>query len=189
MTQATLAPIASPIAVEGITTDARTITAARHLRAPDRLWICDISQIWGGTSWLYFAYVLDHGSGRCLGWSPHRVPHAELVAEALRQATTARRADFIPGPRFAAPSRDVPVVFGGSCRSAAIDFPNWAVPSAGDLALCDGFVGGMRRLADEQEMSEDRAWASMPEAQRAIARWIDFSYNPSRDESLAPSAA
>jgi putative transposase len=185
----TTAPIsASPLAVSGTTTEAAAITAARHLTEPDRLWICDLSQIWGGTNWLYFAYVLDHGSGRCLGWAPHRVPHTELIATALLQATTERRVNgsaaadrdmsaTILGPRFGPASREVPVVFGRGCRHAELDFPQWAIPSAADAALCDAFIGGIRGLADEAELNEDRAWASMPEARRSVAEWIEHAYN------------
>src|SRR4051794_25633394 len=120
MMSTAIAAAARPWQVSGITTEAAAITAARHRSEPNSLWICDLSQIWGGTSWLYFAYVLDHGSGRCLGWSPHRVPHGELITDALLQATTTRRARIhsepdsatsLSGRRFVPASRDVPVVF------------------------------------------------------------------------------
>jgi transposase InsO family protein len=172
---------ADPLAVTGTTTDAGAITAGRHSRRANRLWICDISQIWGGTTWLYFAYVLDHSTGRCLGWSPHRVPHAELITDALHQATTARRLRQGADSRFEPVDSEVPLVFGRGCRNAEIDIPHWAIPSAADVALCEVFIGGLRRLVDEQEMSEDRAWASLPEAQRAIGEWIDVQYNPTRE--------
>jgi hypothetical protein len=187
MMSTAIAAAARPWQVSGITTEAGAITAARHLSESDSLWICDLSQIWGGTSWLYFAYVLDHGSGRCLSWSPHRVPHGELITDALHQATTARRArtDSEPGSatsllgrRFAPARGDVPVVFGRGCRTAEIDFPQWAIPSAADAAMCDAFLAAMRQLVDDQEANEDRAWASMPEARRAVSAWIDQTYNP-----------
>jgi len=175
---ATIAP--DPLAVDGITTDAAAITASRHSRSPDRLWICDLSQVWGGTTWLYFAYVLDCESGRCLGWSPHRVPHGEVISDALRRATTGRR--FGAGPRRFEPAEGkVPVVFGRGCRNAEIEIPRWAVPSAADAALCEAFIAGLRRLVDEHELQEDRAWSSFPEAERAIVDWIDERYNPPRE--------
>jgi hypothetical protein len=183
------APTATPWEVSGITTDAKAIAAARHLSAPDTLWICDLSQIWGGTSWLYFAYVLDHANGRCLGWSPHRVLHAELMTDALLRATIARRAQVnggadaaLPGAgrRFVPATADVPVVFGRGCRTAEIEFPQWAIPSAADAAMCDAFLAGIRQLVDDQEANEDRAWASMPEAKRAVSAWIAQTYNPYR---------
>lgn len=190
-----IAPAASPWAVSGVTTDAGAITAARHRIVPDGLWICDLSQIWGGTSWLYFAYVLDRGSGRCLGWAPHRVPHAELITDALLQATTARRALVhseegvgTSGPmrRFAPTPSEVPLVFGRGCRNIEIDFPHWAIPSAAGAAMCEAFLAGIRQLVDEQEANEDRAWASMPEAKRAVSAWIDQTYNRNREQ--IPSA-
>jgi hypothetical protein len=184
-----VAQAVGPLRIGGVTTDAKAITAARHRIAPDSLWICDLSQIWGGTSWLYFAYVLDHGSGRCLGWAPHRVPHGELITDALVQATTIRgerlnrqavAAETGVGRRFAPAGDEVPVVFGRGCRTAEIDFPQWAIPSAADVALCEAFLGGIRQLVNEQELNEDRAWASMPEAKRAVSAWIAETYNPYR---------
>src|SRR4029077_1962345 len=178
-----IASPASPLTLGGITTDARAITAARHLTAPDSLWVCDLSQVWGGTSWLYFAYVLDQGSARCRGWAPHRVPHAQLITDALRQATTPRTARIRAqaggalGRRFAPVGADVPVVFGRGCRMAEIHFPQWAIPSAAGVAMCDAFLAGIRQLVNEQELNEDRAWASMPEAKRAVSAWIDQTYN------------
>lgn len=195
-----IAPAVSPWEVNGITTKAGAITAARHLSAPDSLWICDLSQIWGGTSWLYFAFVLDHGSGRCLGWSPHRVPHGELITDALLQAATQGRARLHSGAgtaatglgrRFVPEGDEVPVVFGRGCRSAEVDFPQWAIPSAADVAMCDAFLAGIRQLVDEQERDRDRAWASMPEARRAVSAWIDRRYNPNQGRvvATAPAAA
>ena len=182
MTTTTVPTIEGSLRIRGITTDPKAINAARHLRAVDRLWVCDLSQIWGGTSWLYFAFVLDHASGRCLGWSPHRLPHPELVAHALTDAVAGRLEDVEDQRRFApSASADVPVVFGRGCRTAEIDFPRWAIASASDAARCTSFVAALRReLVDEEELGEDRAWASVPEAQRVIADWIEFAYNARR---------
>jgi transposase InsO family protein len=166
-----LGPIeGAPLAIPGTTTDPAAITAARHARAPGRLWVVDLSQVWGGTSWLYFAYVLDRDSRRCLAWSPHRAPHAGLIAAAIRQAVASgRRGRFRPA---------VALVFGRGCRTAALDFPRWAIPSASDMALCDAFVGGLRRAAADHE-GESR-WASLPEARTAAAAWIEGTYNAHR---------
>lgn len=181
-----LAP-ARPFEVPGTTTDSLAINAGRRLPGPDRLWVVDFSQIWGGTSWLYFAFVIDHESHQCLGWAPHRSPHGDLVRDALVQAVTARSTrataagesvgDFAPS---------VPVVFSRGCHTAEIEFPQWAIPSASDAAACGSFVAGMRReLVDKQEENEERAWASVPEATRAIAHWIEEIYNPRHDLPVA----
>jgi hypothetical protein len=164
----TVAPlIEDPLDICGITTDPKAITAARHLRAPDRLWIADLSQVWGGTSWLYFAYVLDRDSRRCLAWSPHRVPHAGLITEAIGEAAAGRTASRFP-PAAA-------LVFGRGCRTAGFEFPHWAIPAASDAALCEAFVGGLRQAAADHE-GESR-WASIPEARRAAGAWIEDTYN------------
>jgi transposase InsO family protein len=175
MTTATRPTIAGPIegaplAIPGITTDLAAITAARHNHAPGRLWIADLSQVWGGTSWLYFAYVLDRDSRHCVAWSPHRVPHVELIAEALREAAGARLGTGLQPP--------VAVVFGRGCRTAGLDFPRWAIPAASDAAFCDSFVAGLRQAAADHD-GECR-WASFPEARSAAAAWIAETYNPYR---------
>jgi transposase InsO family protein len=176
MTTATRPTIAGPIegtqlAIPGITTDLAAITAARHARAPGRLWIADLSQVWGGTSWLYFAYVLDRDSRSCLAWSPHRVPHAGLITQAIREAASGPRPRFRPPPAL---------VFGRGCWTADFHFPRWAIPSASDTALCDAFVAGLRQAAADQE-GESR-WASFPEARKAASAWIEETYNPYRAE-------
>jgi transposase InsO family protein len=159
-----------PLDIPGVTTDAPAITAARHAHIPGRLWIADLSQVWGGTSWLYFAYVLDRDSRRCLAWSPHRAPHAGLIAEAIRDAAAGgSRSRFQPAAAL---------VFGRGCRIADFHFPRWAIPAASDVALCDAFVGALRQAAADHE-GESR-WASIPEAREAAAAWIETIYNPHR---------
>jgi hypothetical protein len=88
--------------------------------------------------------------------------------------------------RFIPAVAEVPVVFGRGCRTAEIDFPQWAIPSAADVAMCDSFLSGIRELVDDQELNQDRAWASMPEARRAVAAWIEEAYN--RDRGCLPDA-
>lgn len=175
-----LAPAFS-LDVPGMTTDPSAVAAARRAQGLDRLWICDLTQIWGATCWLYFAFVLDRDSRRCLGWSPHQVPHADLVTDALVQAV-------------ATSSRSVvPVVFGRGCRTAQVDFPRSAMSSAADAALCDAFVAALRReFVDQSEVVQaedhERAWASPAEAKLAIGEWIAECYNrPSPARPLVPA--
>lgn len=156
---------ASTLELPGLTTAAAAISAARHAHASDRLWVVDTSQIWAGTCWLYFSFVLDTHSRRCRGWLPHRVPHSELVRGALEVAAQSRAED----------SRETAVVFTNHCRDAGLDFPTWAIPSASDGALAQAFSVLLRRALLDREEWE---LVSHAEGRAAIETWIFDCYNP-----------
>jgi len=56
----------------------------------DQKWLCDITYISTGDEFLYLARVMDLYSRRIVGWSMADHLRAELVADALSMATTAR---------------------------------------------------------------------------------------------------
>jgi transposase InsO family protein len=164
--------------VLGVTLEPAAIIAGRHARGPNRLWIVDLSQVWGGTTWLYFAYVLDRDTGRCLSFSPHRVPHAELVSDALREAVAGVDAEL---------ELPVPIVLGRGCRTAELEIPNWALPSAWHAARAEAFVRALRQAAADNQ-GECR-WASFAEARGAARAWIDQNYNSAHAVRRLPALA
>jgi putative transposase len=60
-------------------------------RAPDRLWVADITQQRTSQGWLYVAVVLDAFSRRIVGWSMAEHLRTELVLDALDMAIAQRQ--------------------------------------------------------------------------------------------------
>jgi putative transposase len=65
--------------------------AQLHPRAPDRLWVADITydRTWEG--WLYLSFVLDTYSRNVVGWSMANNLKTGLVLDALNMAIYTRR--------------------------------------------------------------------------------------------------
>lgn len=58
---------------------------------PNEKWVGDITYIKTREGWLYLAAVLDIYSRKVVGWAMDKHMEQELVASALRMATTQRR--------------------------------------------------------------------------------------------------
>lgn len=58
---------------------------------PNQKWVGDITYIPTREGWLYMAAVLDIYSRKVVGWAMDKTMEQELVASALRMATTHRR--------------------------------------------------------------------------------------------------
>jgi transposase InsO family protein len=63
------------------------------VKAPDRVWVADMTYIWTEEGWLYLAAVLDLYSRGIVGWSMGPRLDAGLAVSALRQAVKRRRPD------------------------------------------------------------------------------------------------
>jgi transposase InsO family protein len=163
----------------GINQAPSAVLAARTERAPERLWLLDLSQIWGATCWLYFGYVLDCHTGRCVGFAPHRVPHAELLSRALQMAVAERE----PCDPDDDPPPGVAVVFGRRCHLAGLQHQPWALPSASNLALAESFLADIRR-----NLVDDVEWMTEAHAQAALGGWIVDHYNPGSAARRFPPA-
>ena len=52
-------------------------------KAPDRLWVADITYVRTWEGWLYLSFVLDTHSRRVVGWSMANNLRTELVLDAV----------------------------------------------------------------------------------------------------------
>jgi len=64
------------------------------VRAPNRVWMSDITYVFTADGWCYLAVVLDAYSRRVVGWAVSQQLDAHLVLAALHRALANRR----PGP-------------------------------------------------------------------------------------------
>lgn len=60
-------------------------------KAPDRVWVTDITYVWTWQGWLYLAVVVDLFSGRVVGWAADGHMRTELVLDAMAMAIARRR--------------------------------------------------------------------------------------------------
>jgi putative transposase len=61
-----------------------------EVSAPNQVWCGDVTYVWSGTAWLYWAVVLDLYKRRVIGWACSRHPDSALTIQALRMAYESR---------------------------------------------------------------------------------------------------
>ena len=62
-----------------------------HAKAPDQVWLSDITYLWTREGWLYVCAVLDLFTRKIVGWAMAGHMTRELVLEALRMANAVRK--------------------------------------------------------------------------------------------------
>ncbi len=148
---------------------------------PDELWVGDITYLRTGEGWLFLATVIDLFSRRVIGWSIADHMRTELVSDALMMAVGARGgANRVKGVVFHSDhgSQYTSEDFGLLCAR------NGVVQSMGATGICwDNAVAEAFFATLKKELYYRRAWATRPEARRAVIRWIEGWYNPHRMHS------
>ena len=83
-------PIAPNLLGQDFSCDA-SAESTSHAKAPDQVWLSDLTYLWTGEGWLYVCCVLDLFTRRIVGWSiePHMT--REMVLAALEMAYVNRR--------------------------------------------------------------------------------------------------
>jgi putative transposase len=147
------------------------------VRAPDRLWVADITYIPTWSGFLYLAVVLDAFSRRIVGWSMATTLATQLVLEALNMALVTRR------PRGVIHHSDqgsqyTSIEFGRRCREAGVRPSMGSVGDAYDNAMCESFFATL-----ECELLWQRRFQTQAEARSAVFEFIEGFYNPRRRHS------
>jgi len=62
-----------------------------HAKAPDQVWLSDITYLWTREGWLYVCAVLDLFTRRIVGWAIAERMTRQLVLDALQMAHTVRK--------------------------------------------------------------------------------------------------
>lgn len=62
-----------------------------HAKAPDQVWLSDITYLWTREGWLYICAVLDLFTRRIVGWAMAEYMTRQLVLDALQMADKVRK--------------------------------------------------------------------------------------------------
>ena len=83
-------PIAPNLLGQDFSCDPRAESTS-HAKAPDQVWLSDITYLWTREGWLYVCAVLDLFTRRIVGWAIAEHMTRELVLDALRMAQAVRK--------------------------------------------------------------------------------------------------
>ena len=147
-------------------------------KAPNRLWVADITYLPTWEGWLYLAAVQDAYSRAIVGWSMGANMRAELVVDALQMALARRRPE--PGLIHHSDhgSQYVSLIFGHTARQAQIAISMGATGSAYDNALAETFFATLKK-----ELVNRRSWPTRRELTSALFDYIETFYNGRRRHS------
>ena len=163
------------IRVPGVATAPDLVRRDFAPRAPNRLWVADLTEIatWEGK--LYLAVVIDCYSRRCVGWAMAEHMRAELVVEALEMAIWRRRPAVGLVHHSDRGGQYVSLIFGQTARDAGIAVSMGAKGCALDNAVCESFFATLKK-----ELTRRRSWPTRRELESALFAWIEGWYNRRR---------
>ena len=146
-------------------------------KAPNRLWVADITYIATWTGWLYLAVVVDAWSRKVVGWAMSTHLQTALVMDALHMAIQQRRPEDVihhsdQGSQYTS------LAFGQRCQDAGVRPSMGTVGDCFDNALCESFFATL-----ECELLDRSIFHNQPEARQAVFEFIEGWYNPHRRHS------
>jgi len=144
-------------------------------KAPNQLWVADITFVPTAAGFLYLAVVLDAWSRRIVGWSMAHHLRTELVLDALQMAIGQRRPAGEVIHHSDQGSQYTSLAFGNRCKEAGVRPSMGSVGDAYDNAMCESFFATL-----ECELLDRRRFASQAEARVACFSFIEGWYNPVR---------
>ena len=145
---------------------------------PNQKWGADITYVWTRQGWLYLAVVIDLYARRIIGWAVSDRLHADLALSALDTALTMRGVN--PGLIHHSDrgSQYCANAYQARLRANAIAISMSGKGNAYDNAMVESFFKTLKT-----ELIWKTRFSTRTEAARAIARYIDHFYNPSRRHS------
>lgn len=170
-------PIAPNLLGQNFSCDPSPASAA-HAKAPDQVWLSDITYIWTREGWLYVCAVLDLYTRKIVGLSMASHMARELVLEALRMAYQVRQPP--PGLIFHSDR---------GCQYASHEVRAWLIASAirqsmsgtgncYDNAPMESFWHTMK-----VEETHGLDFATRDEARHCVFGYIEGWYNTTRMHS------
>ena len=147
-------------------------------KAPNRLWVADLTQHPTGEGWLYAGVVLDAFSRRVVGWAMGDRPVSALPVNALRMATGKRSpvADTVHHSDHGA--QYTSLAFGETLIAAGLKGSMGRVGDAYDNAVAESFFATL-----QTELLDRRSWPTRQLLRSAIFDYIECFYNRQRRHS------
>ena len=159
----------------------RTAERARDLvrrdfapRAPDRLWVADITYVSTWSGWVYVAFVIDAYARRILGWRCGSTMSTQLVLDALEQPVWTRQRTGASLDSVVAHtdrgSQYVSIRYTDHLAATNIAASVGSVGSSYDNALAETINGLFKT-----ELIKPRApWRTLDVVEIATAEWVDW---------------
>ena len=149
-----------------------------HAKAPNQVWLSDITYLWTREGWLYVCAVLDLFTRRIVGWAIEAHMTRDLVLDALQMAYATRK----PGPGLIFHSDR-------GCQYASHEVRHWLTAKAMrqsmsgtgncyDNAPMESFWHSMK-----VEETHGQDFATRAEAKHCVFGYIEGWYNTTRMHS------
>ena len=152
-------------------------------RAPNQLWVADITYVptWAGFG--YLATVLDVYSRRIVGWAVADNMRTELIVEAVDMAVFTRRP--LPGVIHHSDqgTQYTSLEFGRRCRQAGIKLSMGSVGDCYDNSMAESWFATL-----ECELFANKRFRNRTDARYEIMRFIDWYNHHRRHTSLDNTA-
>ena len=147
-------------------------------KAPNRLWIADITYIPTWQGWLFLAAVVDAHTKVCVGWSMRDNLQKEIVIDALGMAATRKK----PAPgcihRSDQGSQYRSLAFGRTLRESGVVASMGSRGDAFDNAAAESFMATIK-----SDLVHRQSFKTRDEARLAVFSYIEGFYNPVRRHS------
>ena len=147
-------------------------------RAPNELWLTDITEHPTREGKLYCCVVLDLYSRKVVGWSVDRHCDTELVNAALRKAGSSRKTSTATIIHSDHGSQFTSWAFSENVRKRELVGSMGTTGDCYDNAPMESFWGTM-----QIELLNRQTWRTFVELAEAIADYIENFYNPARRHS------
>ena len=144
-------------------------------KAPNQVWVADITYVRTARGWLYLAVLIDLYSRRVVGWNVDSHVRTELCLSALRMALALRDPDAglihhsDRGCQYASAVYQAALNEVGARPSMSRAGDCW------DNAVAESFFGTLKT-----ELLHRQPWVTRAQAKAAISRWITGIYNARR---------
>jgi putative transposase len=147
-------------------------------KAPNRVWVSDITGIPTAEGWLYLATVLDLYSRRIVGWAMRDRMQTELVIDALNHAAgrrTLRKGWILHSDRG---TQYMAATFKERLKELK------GLPSMGRIGTCyDNAVAESFFASLKEEWIKGKLYKTRQEARSEVFGYIEMFYNPLRRHS------